>query len=292
MVEDKDNQQERALLTQLLHESKLYRTGKDFKELLDFVNRLPNFAPFNASLLQIQKPGLRFAAFESDWKTKFKRTIKEGARPLIILWAFGPVALVYDIDDTEGDELPSDVAHAFKAKGNMTEKDITRFISLLEKKGIYVKKIEYGDAHAGHIQRPEHDYTIENQSKDAKIKPNYQIRLNKKHDANVQFATLIHELGHLFLGHLGEDKFLKISARNKIHEVKEIEAESVCYIVCNRNGVKPDSESYLSNFVTHSTSTEFIDLYELLKVAGNIEAMLGLSIKTSFKNSLQYELIQ
>jgi antirestriction protein ArdC len=116
--------------------------------------------------------------------------------------------------------------------------------------------------------------------------------LNKKHDANVQFATLIHELGHLFLGHLGEDKFLKISARNKIHEVKEIEAESVCYIVCNRNGVKPDSESYLSNFVTHSTSTEFIDLYELLKVAGNIEAMLGLSIKTSFKNSLQYELIQ
>jgi len=31
-------------------------------ELLNFVIRLRNFAPFNAMLLQVQKPGLRFAA--------------------------------------------------------------------------------------------------------------------------------------------------------------------------------------------------------------------------------------
>jgi hypothetical protein len=39
-----------------------YTLGKDYKEPLNFVVRLRNFAPFNAMLLQVQKPGLRFAA--------------------------------------------------------------------------------------------------------------------------------------------------------------------------------------------------------------------------------------
>jgi hypothetical protein len=53
-------------------------------------------------LLQVQKPGLNYAASEYDWRDRFDRTIKEGARPLLILWPFGPVALVYDELDTEG----------------------------------------------------------------------------------------------------------------------------------------------------------------------------------------------
>ena len=52
----------RSLLDQLLADARLYKLGKDYKELLNFVVRLRNFAPFNAMLLQVQKPGLRFAA--------------------------------------------------------------------------------------------------------------------------------------------------------------------------------------------------------------------------------------
>lgn len=63
-----------------------------------------------------------FAASEHDWKKRFKRTIKEGARPLLILWPFAPVALVHDVADTEGGDLPVDVAQAFRAIGGMTEK--------------------------------------------------------------------------------------------------------------------------------------------------------------------------
>ena len=51
-------------------------------------------------LLQVQKPGLTYAASAWDWKTRFDRTIKEGARPLVILWPFSPVAFVYDVLDT------------------------------------------------------------------------------------------------------------------------------------------------------------------------------------------------
>lgn len=279
------NKDERSLLTQLLDDAKLYKDGKNFKELLEFVNSLTNFAPFNVFLLHIQKPGLRFAASKLDWKRRFNRTITEGARPLLILWPFAPVALVYDIEDTEGDDLPADVAQAFRATGAMTEIHINKFIKKLIKQGIDTKVIEYGDGHAGHIERPAHDIKINQQSDQAKEKPDYLIRLNKRHDCNVQFATLAHELAHLYLGHLGADKFLKIpDRRKKTHEIKELEAESVCYIVCHRNNVAPNSEVYLTNFVDDKLQAEDMDLYALLKAAGQIETILDLVEHASFKN--------
>jgi hypothetical protein len=116
----------RTLLDQLLTDSRLYTKSKDYKELLDFVVRLRNFAPFNAMLLQVQKPGLRYAASAHDWRERFGRRRKDGARPLLILWPFGPVALVYDVQDTEGRALPQDVA-SFFAEGPIDEQRI-RFL--------------------------------------------------------------------------------------------------------------------------------------------------------------------
>ena len=57
-----ENEAARSLLDQLLTDSRLYTQSKDYKALLDFVVRLRNFAPFNATLLQVQKPGLMYAA--------------------------------------------------------------------------------------------------------------------------------------------------------------------------------------------------------------------------------------
>src|SRR5258708_40198378 len=74
----------RSLLDRMLTESRLYRTSKDYKELLDFVVRLRNFAPFNAMLLQVQKPGLSYAASAADWLARFDRKPKDGQRPLLL----------------------------------------------------------------------------------------------------------------------------------------------------------------------------------------------------------------
>lgn len=115
---DHDVAEARSLLDQLLTDSRLYTQSSDYKELLDFMVRLRNFAPFNAMLLQVQKPGLRYAASANDWWTRFRRKPKEDARPLLILWPFGPVALVYDVQDTEGKDLPEDV-DSFFARGGL-----------------------------------------------------------------------------------------------------------------------------------------------------------------------------
>ena len=72
--------QSRAVLEELLNRARLYETSEEFADLMAFVIRLRNMAPFNAMLLQIQKPGLRYAATEADWRERFGRRPKEKAR--------------------------------------------------------------------------------------------------------------------------------------------------------------------------------------------------------------------
>lgn len=170
-----DEDAAKSLLLNLLNESRIYHLSKDYKDLLDFMTRLRNFAPFNAFLLNVQKPGLRFAASKYDWRNRFGREVKEGARPLVILWLFGPVAFVYDMEDTEGPPLPDSVLNAFQATGNLKESDIRHFQFLLSRQGIELKRIEYGDGHAGHIQK-EGTEIIE-RSTDAKKRPAYRMIL-------------------------------------------------------------------------------------------------------------------
>jgi hypothetical protein len=99
---------------------------------------------FNAMLLQIQKPGLSYAASAYDWRARFDRTVREGARPLLILWPFGPVALVYDVQDTEGRDLPEDVA-CFVARGEVTRQQIDTFAKLMSRNHIECRYVDAGD---------------------------------------------------------------------------------------------------------------------------------------------------
>jgi hypothetical protein len=267
----------RTLLDHLLSESKLYTRSADYKNLLDFVTRLRNFAPFNAMLLQMQKPGLLHAASARDWRERFGRTLKHDARPLLILWPFGPVTLVYDLIDTEGQDVPED-AFAFPARGDMNATRMAGFVKLVEKVGIAWDWIDAGDGKAGSIT-PCPGPTMAGQ----KAWLRYRMAINKNHPPAVQFTTLAHELGHLFLGHLGKDTALQIPMRRHLTlRQREVEAESVAYIVCERNGVTTKSQSYLANHVEQTTTVKDIELYQVLRAAGRVEELLGLTIKASF----------
>jgi len=268
----------RSLLDQLLSDSRLYTQSKDYKELLEFVVRLRNFAPFNAMLLQIQKPGLSYAASARDWRERFGRTIKEDARPLLILWPFGPVAFVYDILDTEGKPLPEDVA-AFFARGTIDDSQFVNFKLLMTRKGIEWELVDGGDRRAGSI-RVIHRATNE---KECSL---YRLHVNRNHSLPVQFATLTHELGHLFLGHLGADKALNIPQRSQLSHVQnELEAESVAYLVCARNGVESKSHTYLANYVNQNEKLDNVDLYQVMRAAGQVETLLELTAQTRYDTS-------
>lgn len=270
-----DEESTRTLLDQLLADSKLYRRSSDYRDLLDFVVRLREFAPFNAMLLQVQKPGLRYAASKKDWWLRFRRKPEEGARPLLILWPFGPVALVYDEMDTEGEPLPKDVS-SFVAQGNIGQEELLSLQALLARRGITVSWVDAGDRSAGFIR-------VIRRPASEKGETDYRININKNHEPAVQFNTLTHELGHLFLGHLGLDIRLKIPRGRRLDDSKrEIEAESVAYIVCLRNGVEPRSHPYLSNFVRSDTTLEDIDVYQVMRAAGQVETILNLAARSRF----------
>jgi hypothetical protein len=274
-IESDEEKDSRSLLDQLLRESNLYHSSKDYLALLDFINRMPNIAPFNAMLLQIQKPGLRFAATAHDWDRLFGRKPKQDARPLIILWPFGPVALVYDKMDTEGNELPKDVA-AFYATGPIDEQRILAFKNQLSRKCIHWSDFDGGDNAAGSIQAKYGKRQLDNAQQEYFIH-SYELRININHSSAVRFATLIHELGHMFLGHLGYDKKMKISDRSNLSLCqKELEAESVSYLVCTRSHIESRSKTYLAKFVKNETNINDLDIYQVMRVAGQVEALLGL----------------
>ena len=268
-------EEERSLLDQLLEDSRLYKSGKDYLDLLEFISRMRNFAPFNALLLQIQKPGLRFAASRHDWRVRFHAEIREDARPLLTLYPFGPVALVYDVVDLVSGNIPVDV-QAFVAKGAITEDSIATFIERMISKDIVVGITDAGDGNAGSIQ-------IAYAPKDEKTRGCYKMKINGNHAPAVRFVTIVHELAHLFLGHLGKDKKWGIKDRRRCtHTQQELEAETVAFLVAKRNGVESKSETYLTNYVRDNPTIDDIDYYQLTRAAGQIETLLGIAAHTRF----------
>lgn len=261
-----DHEAERTLLDRLIQDARLYHSSAEYRALLEFTSRLRHVAPFNAMLLHLQRPGLTYAATRKDWLAQFGRHPKQGARPLIIMWPFGPVALVYDVQDTEGRELPRD-AFSFPASGDISDQHVILFEEALKKNAIEPYHVDAGDAHAGSIQVMSRPAKPGNAT-------GYRLTINRNHPPATRFVTLTHELAHLYLGHLGRDERLLIPERRGHSDAQiEVEAESTAYIVCKRSGIEARSETYLRHF---AEAADKLDIYVIMRAAGQIEKLLGL----------------
>lgn len=124
--------------------------------------------------------------------------------------------------DTEGDSLPGYDVKIFEAIGPITSQNMIQFEAILERKNIAVHWYNGGIDDAGYIKTEPRASADES--------PRRSLGMNVNHDPLVQFATLAHELGHLFLGHLRSDTQLKIPERPRLHDQQcEIEAEAVAF---------------------------------------------------------------
>src|SRR5208282_903912 len=100
-AEDFAQEASKRALDELFHHAARYRSSASYRELLDFVARFRSYAPFNAMLVHIQMEGARFVAPAHRWAKEYRRTIKPGGRPLVILQPMGPVMFVFDVADTD-----------------------------------------------------------------------------------------------------------------------------------------------------------------------------------------------
>lgn len=261
-----------AELDKLFQEVGTYRYSADYRELLVFARKFPKIAPFNAMLLHMQKPGSSMVATASEWRIRFGRKPIPGARPLVILKPFGPVEFVYELNDTEGKELPQIIEQPFEAIGEVTRAMLGNFIDNLYLSGIRVNLQNYGTDFAGQVQRINETANFTNSKGTIQFKQYYCITVNENMDNASKLATIYHELGHIFCGHIPCPNQKYIPTRGYLpKEVEEFEAESVCWLLCERQGIKNPSAQYLSTYLKGNGQVPNISLTNVLKAAGEIE---------------------
>jgi len=260
-------------LDELFSLTSRYKASKDYRELIRFVARFRFYSPYNAMLVHIQMPGATYVAPAYRWLRDYGRWIKPEARPLVILRPMGPVMFVFDVSDTEGEFLPMEVDRPFETTGVDASRILGRLLHNCPRDGIDVHVAKYGSQQAGEIQ------VASGPPKSTKFRGKpvricYTVKLNQDLNAGGQYASLVHELAHLYCGHLGTSNPRWWPDRQGLsRDIAEFEAESVAYLVCARFGIANPSEKYLADYVGQYETTPPLSLDRIMRASGIIEKM-------------------
>ena len=279
-----DRKSTQRAIDELFTHAREYSVSKEFHKLIRFVARFRSYSPFNAMLARVQKPGARFVAPAHRWLRDYGRRVRRGARPIILLQPRGPVFFVFDVSDTEplagAKPLPRDIDRPFRVRGGRVGGQLDSTIENAKRDGVRVSERDAGSQSAGLITVVEPGAVV---LFPARMRPTpvyceiavrYELLLNQKHSREEKYVTLVHELAHLYCGHLGTPDERWWPNRQGLSEtVCEFEAESVASLVCSRIGIDNPSEEYLSGYVKHNAKTPDISLDCVMKAAGLIEGM-------------------
>jgi hypothetical protein len=279
-----DEEATRRALDELFRLTHQYNSTKAYDELLKFMRRFRFYAPYNAMLIHIQMPGAKFVAPPHRWLDKYGQRIKPGAHPLVILQPMGPVMFVFDVSDTEplpdAPPLPAEVVAPFDVCGGKIGDQLERTIENAKRDGIRVSLRDAGSQSAGQIAFATDNVWLEvvarllPKREVVEVPLRYELLLNRMHSREARYATLVHELAHLYCGHLGTPNEKWWPNRSRLSTaVYEFEAESVCYLVCGRAGIDNPSDKYLAGYLDQNRLVPEISLECVMMVSGLIEKM-------------------
>lgn len=274
----------RRALDDLFLSAQRYRNGEEFGQLLAFVRRFRFYAPYNAMLLHAQMPGAQFVAPAYRWRREYLRRIRPGERPMVILQTMGPVMFVFDVSQTEPEEgsqpLPSLVDSPFEARGPDVANGLSLVIENARRDGVAVVRSDEGSQSAGSIRYSEPGQFLEvvisrrPVERRVRVKRCYELCVNRRVSDPTAYATLLHELAHLYCGHLGTpDPKWWPDRRGLSHIHEEFEAEAVSAIVCARIGIDTPADKYLSGLIESNGEIPSIGIELVMKVAGLLEQM-------------------
>jgi hypothetical protein len=232
--------------------------------MVSFMGGFRDYAPFNNMLVRLQNPTCSFYATESDWRKRFERTLKEDARPMLILAPMHPVMLVYDLDQTEGPPLPKELNEFATFEGRWKADWLAQMVtnaSIHDKIRVDFKKLSTTNAGFATIAAGDGSSKM-------------RIAVHEELDQPSRFGTLCHELAHIHLGHLGSDKDRWWPSRIDLnHRTMEIEAEAAAFIVTSRLGLQGASAQYVSRHLGSGPMPASVSLDLVAKVAGQLEQM-------------------
>ena len=243
-----------------------FRQTGVFIAAMQFVARFRAYAPLNGFLIFAQRPDASFVASRNQWQRRFGRRLKEGARPIVILVPMGPVAFVYDVADTEGRPLPQYFTEPYKVKGVFADATWENTLChCIEKDKFRVAFTKKSFLNGACVIRRGDQFSIE---------------INEAFESDaMRYASLVHELAHVYCGHLGPDNSNGKNARWRSrldipHNRKEIEAETVAFLTASRMGLETKSIQYVGGYIRNpEEDLAGISLNTILEVTGIIEKM-------------------
>lgn len=267
-----------------------YRSSKQYMEMMHACASFRELAPYNAMLIQMQRPSARYVLTEKQWYDKYKRRIKPNARPMIILVQFGPVDFVFDISDTYADSLFKEtdesildrIAEPYKTKKPVAKKVLDTLIGNLAFYGIELdRNFISGPSYAAQIARRNDLQSIEirvNKKSTLVLKASYLLSVRNGAGDGECFASICHELAHLFCHHISmPSKWTekRWDARHIGNKLEEFEAESTSWLICERLGIGNPSEEYLTNFTDKKEEVApNVSIERILAATSEIERML------------------
>lgn len=267
-----DADSSKRALDELFASTTRYRNSSEYQGLLRFVASFRKYSPFNATLVYMQMPGATFVAPASRWRRQYGRTIKPGARPLVILQPMGPVMFVFDASDTEGKPLPAQIVKPFEVRGLKIGLRLPKTIENCKRDGVRVHTARLGSQQAASIRTESSNKSL--LFGKVWVQVQYAVELDENTSAESRYASLAHELAHLYCGHLGsQDRRWWPDRRGLPLSIREFEAESVAYLVCRRLGLDTSSEEYLEGYTRGFEEVPPISLECIMRAARLIEAM-------------------
>lgn len=245
--------------------------GEGYKAFLDVMSKFHTYSVNNCILIAMQKPEATQVAGFKSWQKNFKRSVKKGEKAIKILapiphkftkeienedgekvqkeiqyMTFRAIS-VFDISQTEGEELPS-ICKTLKGS-------VEGFQNLVDKlESLSPVPVAYEPISGG--ANGYYSHATNSIVVDAGLSEQHKVK------------TLIHEIAHSILHNKdnGEEK-------DADRSTKEVQAESVAYTVCNWLGL--DTSDYSFGYVAGwSAGRELKELTESMevirKIAGEI----------------------
>lgn len=213
-------------------------TSDKYTEYLKFMSNFTNYSFNNIMLILMQKPEASLVAGYKTWQTK-GRQVRKGEKGLTILapcphrieeededgnkvvkaWTSFRAIKVFDVSQTDGDELPTGCVKALRDSVNGFDELFDKLCKI-SPVGVNIEHIDSG-ANGFFSTKRKLIVVKEGMSEAQTIK------------------TLIHEISHAIL-HDREDGEEKDADRR----TREVQAESVAYTVCSALGLDTSDYSF------------------------------------------------
>jgi hypothetical protein len=294
------------LIKQLDEGVKNYINTDRYKEYLNAMSKFNCYSANNIMLILQQNPNATLVAGYGAWK-KIGRAVNRGEKGIGII---APIKRYYYVNKNENPSKEINLKDdKIDEKKDLEKKEYVDFTrkTIFDISQTFGKDLpELAPELEGHIDNynlvlynlkqisPVSVYfeDIKNGSKGSYNKKDKKIIINKGMSDKQTVKTLIHEISHAIV-------HSSISTQ-KSKETKEVEAESIAYIVCNNFGL--DTSEYSFPYITawsHSTKKNLIlesldtikkTSTELIESIENREKIVSKFKNTNKENEMEMEL--